>query len=135
MSATSTTLRGQVAALALMQDACTVTRITGQATNTQTGAVTNTTSTIYTGRCKIQRFGTTGAGTARPATVGEAQVYQLPAAVHVPMTVTGVQVGDIVTVTASVLDPDLVGRTFWVRELFHKSYATARRLGLEEVTG
>ena len=133
MSATSVTLRGQVAALALMQDACTVTRITGQSTNTQTGAVTNTTSTIYTGKAKIQQVVT--GGLARPASVGEAQVWQLPLHAHLPMTAVGVQVGDIVTVTASVLDPDLVGRTFWVRELFHKSYATARRLGLEEVTG
>ena len=133
MSATSVTLRGQVAALALMQDACTVTRITGQSTNTQTGAVTNTTSTVYSGRCKIQQVVT--GGLARPASVGEAQVWQLPLHAHLPMTAVGVQVGDIVTVAASVLDADLVGRTFWVRELFHKSYATARRLGLEEVAG
>lgn len=133
MSATSVTLRGQNAALAQMQDACTITRVTGQTTNLQTGAVTNTTSTIYTGKAKIQQL--VSGGLARPASVGEAQVWQLPLHVHVPMTVTGVQVGDIVTVTASVLDPDLVGRSFWVKELFHKSYATARRLGLEEVTG
>lgn len=133
MSATSVTLRGQNAALALMNDAVTITRITGQTTNTQTGAVTNTTSTIYTGQAKVQQL--VSGGLARPASVGEAQVWQLPLHVHVPMTVTGVNVGDIVTVTASVLDPDLVGRSFWVKELFHKSYATARRLGLEEVTG
>jgi hypothetical protein len=135
MSATSVTLRGQNAAIALMTDACTITR-TSQVTNLQTGVVTNTTTTIYTGRCKVQKFGSaSGAGTARPTSVGEAEVWQLPMSVHVPMTVTGVRVGDIVTASTSVLDPDLPGRSFWVRELFHKSYATARRLGLEEVTG
>lgn len=133
MSATSVTQRGQNAALALMNDTVTITRITGQTTNLQTGVVTNTTSTIYTGKAKIQQVVT--GGLARPASVGEAQVWQLPLHVHLPMTVTGIRVEDIVTVTASVLDPDLVGRSFWVRELFHKSYATARRLGLEEVAG
>ena len=133
MSATSVTLRGQVAALALMQDACTVTRITGTSTDPQTGVVTPTLATVYTGKCKIQQVVT--GGLARPALVGEAQFYQLPLHVHLPMTVTGVQVADKVTVTASVLDPDLVGRSFWVKELFHKSFATARRLGVEEVTG
>jgi hypothetical protein len=132
MSASLTALRGQTAAIALMTDACTITR-TSQVTNLQTGVVTNTTTTIYTGRCKFQQLVT--GGLARPVSVGEAEVWQLPLHVHVPMTVTGVRVGDIVTASASVLDPDLVGRTFWVRELFHKSYATARRLGLEEVTG
>jgi hypothetical protein len=41
---------------------------------------------------------------------------------------------DLVTITASLLDADLVGRTFRVRELGHKSHMTARRVQLEEVT-
>lgn len=135
MSAASLVARGRVAALALMVDACTITRVTGQSTNLQTGVVTDTTATIYTGKCRIQNIGTAGQGTARPATVAEAQVYQLPLSIQLPMSVIGVLVADVVTVTASVLDPDLVGRTFWVKELAHKTHLTARRLGLEEVTG
>jgi hypothetical protein len=43
-------------------------------------------------------------------------------------------VGDSVTITASVLDEQLVGRVFRVVELFHKSFATAQRVRVEEVT-
>ena len=71
---------------------------------------------------------------ARPQNVGEALVYQLLIDVQVPMSVTGLAVGDVVTVTASALDPDLVGRHFWVKDLAHKTHMTARRLGCEEVT-
>jgi hypothetical protein len=133
MSATSVTLRGRAAALALMVDTCTITRTTGTSTNLQTGAVTPTTSTIYSGVCRVQRL--PSGGVARPATVGEAQVYQQPLYVQVPTSVAGVLVDDVVTVTASALDPDLVGRTFWVKELGAKTHATAHRLGVEEVLG
>ncbi len=133
MSATSVTLRGRVAALALMQDQCTITRVTGQTTNLQTGVVTNTTSTIYTGVCRVQRL--PSGGLSRPATVGEAQLYQQPLYVQVPTTVAGVLLGDVVTITASVLDADLVGRSFWVKELPAKTHTTAHRFGVEEVTG
>jgi hypothetical protein len=50
------------------------------------------------------------------------------------MAVTGIASDDLVTITASLLDADLVGRTFRVRELGHKSHMTARRVQLEEVT-
>lgn len=132
MSAASAVARGRVFALRLMVDACTITRVTGETTDLQTGQVTKTTSTIYAGPCRVQQL--TAGGVARPATVGEAQRFQQPLTVQVPMSVTGVQSGDVVTVTASVLDADLVGRSFWVRELAHKSHLTARRLGIEEVT-
>ena len=133
MSAVTLTLRGRNRANLRMIDACTITRVTGSSTDPQTGVVTPTLSTIYTGACLFQHPPQPGLATS--AVVGEAQLYQLPMAVHVPVTVTGVQVGDIVTATASVLDADLVGRKFWLRELAHKTYMTARRLGIEEVTG
>jgi hypothetical protein len=39
-----------------------------------------------------------------------------------------------VTITASVNDPDLVGRVFLIRDLFHKTEPTARRVGVIERT-
>jgi hypothetical protein len=44
-------------------------------------------------------------------------------------------VDDTVTITAAVLDAQLVGRVFRVVELFHKSFATAQRVRVEEVAG
>lgn len=134
MSAISATNRGQVAAIRLMVDACTITRLAGQTTNLQTGVVTDTYTTLYAGKCRIQRVRGQRLGSAHPAIIGAAQLYQQPLAVHVPTTVTGVIVQDIVTVTASV-DPDLVGHTFWIQVLPPKTFTTAHRYGLQEVTG
>ena len=133
MSAESVTLRGQAFALAtVLKDSCTITRITGQSTNTQTGVVTNTTATIYSGKCRVQRL--PSGGLARPATVGEAQVWQDPLWVQTPVSVVGLQVGDLVTITAS-FNAGLVGRTFWVKGLPEKTFNTMHRFACEEVTG
>jgi hypothetical protein len=50
------------------------------------------------------------------------------------VSVTGLEVGDEVTITAS-RDPDLIGRAFLVRDLFHKTDASSRRVQLTERTG
>lgn len=114
-----------------MVDACTITRATGSTTDVDSGEVVETIDTIYDGKCRFQQ----PPAIARPADVGEALVFQLPFQLQLPMVDTeGVQVGDRVTATASISDADLVGRVFWVKALFHKSHATARRIGLEEVT-
>ncbi len=121
---------GRQAAEALMQDSCTIRRRTGEVTDPETGIVTPTYSTIYTGRCRVQQQ----QAQARPETPGEAYVLMVRREVHVPMAVTGLRAGDEVLMTASAADPDLPGRTFLIRELFAKSHATARRLGVEEQT-
>jgi hypothetical protein len=114
-----------------MVDACTITRVTGQTTNTQTAAITPTTATVYTGKCRLQQQGRM----SRPTTVAEEYVFQTQRELQLPMSVTGVRINDIVTVTASALDPDSAGRTYWVRELFDKTHGTSRRIGIEEVSG
>jgi hypothetical protein len=52
---------------------------------------------------------------------------------QLPMSVTGVQVEDVVAITASGLDPDLPGRKFRVASQAAKTHASARRLELIEV--
>lgn len=131
MSAASTLARGRAAAVALMVDTCTVRRITSTTTNPDTGHVTPVYATVYTGACKVQAR----SGSGSPSTLGEAGVIIAQMELHVPMSVTGVQPDDLVTITASVHDPDLVGRTWHIRGLAHKSYLTARRLSMVEVTG
>lgn len=130
MSAESATLAGRLAAERNMADACTITRETGRTTDPDTGLTTKTMATLYTGKCRVQQPGRM----ARPEQVGEAQVYQLLVDVQLPMSVTGLAVGDVVTITASSLDGDLVGRHFWLKDLAHKTHMTARRVGCEEVT-
>lgn len=129
MSATSVTLRGRIAAEAIMVDACTIQHVTGSSTDTTTGQVTPTYSTVYTGKCKVQ-----GGQSDSGQDVADAHLAVLSLTVHVPIAVTGVVETDVVTITASVNDPELVGRVFRVLGPVHKSFATARRLPVIEVT-
>jgi len=128
-------LRGRQAALQLMTDTIVVTRLdpAGSSTNTETGVVTKSYTTVYTGPGKIQRQPRDIL--ARPAQVGEAEVYLAHVEVHLPVTAVGVASDDIATVSASVNDPDLVGKAFHIRELAAKTWQTARRFGCDQVTG
>lgn len=123
--------RGRAAAESLMVDACTITRTTGETTNEDTGAATPTTSTVYTGKCRVQQS-QLGADSV-PADPAEVEVRLVAFEVQVPMSVTGVRIHDVVTVTASALDPDLVGRRFSILGLAHKTHMTARRMQVQEV--
>jgi len=130
MSATSVTLRGRIRAEALMVDTCTVKRLAGEATDPETGVVTPTYTTLYSGKAKFQQRATTGG----PTDIGQAVVALVQLEVHLPTSVTGITTGDIVTCTASALDAELVGRSFRVQGVAHKTFETARRLPLQEVT-
>ena len=132
MSAVTATLRGRLAAEALMLDTVTVTRLASQVTDPDTGVVTPTYSTIYTGKAKIQRL--PRASRVTPTSVGEAEVFMSRLELHLPIAAIDVTSDDIATVTASQLDPDLVGMVFHVRELAAKTLQTARRFGVELVT-
>lgn len=119
----------RAAAESLMLDACTIARKTGQATNTGTGVVSDTYGDpFYSGPCKVQARDVD----AITPEAGDRAVTVLRMRVDVPMSVEGVEVGDLVTITSSAYDPDLVGRTFRVTAPFHKSFATARRMPVEE---
>jgi hypothetical protein len=131
VTASEALARGRALAETLMVDTCTVTRESAAFTNPDTGQQTISTATVYTGRCKVQHR---TSGGARDEDVAEANLLMLRLSVHLPVSATGVRTGDIITVTASVGDAELVGRRFIVRELAHKSMATARRFGVEEVT-
>jgi uracil-DNA glycosylase len=115
-----------------MVDACTITRITATSTDPDTGVQTPTTETVYEGACRVQQR---SPGGARAAEAGEASLLMLRMEIQLPNSAVGIAVGDTATITASASDADLVDREFRVRELAHKSEATARRIGVEEVTG
>ena len=120
----------RVAAEALMLDACTVVRRGAPSTNASTGAVTVSSMTVYSGKCKVQASGTSARvveAAGRTATVE-------PLEVHVPVGAFAPRPGDVVTVTASEYDPALVGRVYRVTAANLKSAASAYRLPVEEVT-
>ncbi|MEV4521471.1 DUF6093 family protein [Micromonospora tulbaghiae] len=122
--------RGRAAAEALMTDECVIRRDGGTTYDPETGYPTESTSQVYAGKCRVQQQ----SASAGAREVGEAAVLLLRLEVQVPMSVVGVQADDVVEVTASRHDVELVGRRFRVRDLFHKTHATSRRLGVEEVT-
>lgn len=119
------------AAEALMVDAVSVSRGGGGTVDDLTGAVTGGGTSIYTGKAKIQQATAMG----QRVDAGEVSTVLLRLEVHLPVVGSeGVARGDVVTVTAAAHDAALVGRTFIVHDLAFKTFATARRLGVEEAT-
>lgn len=131
MSIESALQRGRTAAEARMVDTCTIRRITGETDDDHSGVITPTKTVLYAGKCEFQQ----GKAQANPQDVGEDRVLLLQLEVKLPMSVTGLQVTDEITCDTSAHDPDLPGRVFLVRDLAHKSFATARRVQVTERTG
>lgn len=132
MSALLAAQRGQAAAERNMLDACTVQHKTGEATDAD-GVVTPTYgAAFYTGKCQvqIQTQSETGAG----GDVGEAFRIVSRKVVRLPMSVTGVVEGDRITITAAALDPVLAGKVYVARDIAEKSFLTARRVTVLDVT-
>jgi hypothetical protein len=84
---------------------------------------------VYAGPCKVQQ---TISQASNPEAGGHAFTVQ-DSRVDFPVSAGPLLVDDVVTVTSSVLDPQLVGRVFRVIELFHKSFATAQRTRVSEM--
>jgi predicted RecA/RadA family phage recombinase len=141
MSRASVLARGRAAAEAGMLDACVIRRETGSTTDRETGVPTPTFEQIYpalaTGDssavCRVQEiFGFARDTSPSPdqSQLARYRILQLPVE-----SSEGVRVGDQVVITACVNDPDLVGVVMVVRDQSGKSEATARRIGIEEITG
>ena len=88
-------------------------------------------TTVYSGPGRVQ----TNEAIEREVEVGGGTVVVQRYAVHIPVGDFTPAINDVVTVTASALDANLVGRQFTVRSLLHKSAATAYRLGVEDTNG
>lgn len=129
MSRASVLTRGQLAAAAGMTDTCTIRRVTGQTVDDLSGTIVDTYTDLYAGKCRIQQH----QAQAARRDVGEADLLLLALEVQLPTSLVGLEVSDQITVTASG-DPDLVGRVFLVRDLAHKTEATARRVQCTERT-
>ena len=130
MSAEAAVLAGRREAEALMVDACDVMRPGEPVTDPETGDVTPSSTFVYSGPCKVQQ---TISQASNPSAGSHAFTVQ-DSRVDFPVSAGPLMVDDVVTLTSSVLDPQLVGSTFRVVELFHKSMATAQRTRVEQVT-
>lgn len=128
MSRASVLVRGRTAAEAGMVDTCTIRRRTGESTDSGTGVVTPTFATLYTGKCRVQQ----AIVQSQQIEAGQDYALQLRLELQLPMSVTGLEVADEVTITAAVHDADLLGRVFKIRDLAHKTHATARRVQMIE---
>jgi hypothetical protein len=122
--------RGRAMAEALMVDECVIRRRAGEATDDESGVVRPTYATVYAGPCRVQQ----PTATAQEQESGQAALLLVRFELQIPMSVVGVAADDEVRMTASVHDPDLVGRLFTVRGLAHKTHATSRRMQVEERT-
>ena len=125
MTATSLLLRGRRAAEALMVDTLTVSRPGDPDPLTGLPALTP----IYTGPGKVQTYEAQEANPEAGGHVFTEQRYR----VDIPVGSCSPAVGDVVTVAVATLDPGPPVRTYRVAALLHKTYATAQRLGVEEV--
>jgi hypothetical protein len=130
MSRATVLARGRLADEAGMVDACTIRRHTGDGPAGADGSVTPTYTTLYAGQCRVQQVTTE----PTPADVGEDRKLLVRLIVQLPISVTGLQASDEITITAAAHDADLVGRVFLVNGLHHKTHATSRRVGVIERT-
>lgn len=113
----------------LMVDACTVGRPGETTTDPDTGELVTPLTPLYAGKAKVQTW---EAQESNPEAGGAGLTVQRYS-VHVPVGSFAPEVGDVVEITASALDANLVGRKYRVVALLHKSMATAYRLGVEEM--
>lgn len=108
-----------------MTDTCRIFQPGAKTTDPETGVVTGGDTDLYVGRCQVRP---NNAG--RQVDSGQTEAAQFSTMVKVPVTVTGVEFGHLVEITAST-DPDLVGATLRVREIELGTNVSARRLGCE----
>lgn len=112
-----------------MVDACTIARPGEPVTDPETGEVTDSLTEIYSGRCKVQ---SKDSSVANPDSAG-ASFTVVSRQVHIPAGVADVRDGDVVTVTASLLNPFGVGKQYRVEGFTPDSFETAARLPVKEM--
>lgn len=124
------TLRGRRAAERLMVDTCSISRPSDEVTTNPDGTVEAVQTLVYAGKCKLQQQ---RMQFAEMPDAGDHRFTVAPLEVHVPTSVVGLDTGDVVQVTAS-FDPANVGREFRVRTFDRKTFQSALRIIVEEIT-
>ena len=129
MSAADAVLAGRREAEALMLDSCDVMRPGEPVTDPETGVVTDSTTPVYSGKCKVQ---SKDSSVATPDVAGASFVV-VSRQVHIPAGVADVKNGDVITVTASLLNPFGVGKQYRGEGFTPDSYETAARIPVKEI--
>lgn len=112
-----------------MLDVCTITRPGEPVTDPNTGDVTNTSTTVYAGKCKVQ---SKDSATSSPE-AGGAVFTVVSRQVHIPANVADVRDGDVVTITGSALNSFTVGKQYRVSGFTPDTFETACRLPVKEI--
>lgn len=128
MSVQSILAAGRVAALQVMLDTCLIERLGERVWNNATGDYTRTTTTIYTGQCRVK--GSPGGGSdidfAEHPTTLHTYTVSLPWDAEAE-----IKREDRFQVTASD-DPWLVGRAMEVVDIALTGTSTARRISVQD---
>lgn len=125
----------------MMRSRCIIRRNGEKVFSEETGDYETTVTTLYTGSrdgveiggiCKI-RFG----GAQANEVDGQSQdLTEQVAVLSLPIAgSSGLTVGDVAEIVSSPFDPDLVGKLFRILGHHTQTYATARRLPVEVVSG
>ena len=130
--------RARAMAESLMTDSFTIRRATGGMTvDPETGVSSPVTVEVWSGHGKVQTAGgiasqVVSASGDSSNVGGMVPVWSLY--LHLPVSATGLEPGDLATCDASS-DPDLVGRRYrLVNMQSEKTFATARRWNVQEQT-
>lgn len=113
-----------------MVDSCTITRGGTAVTNPDTGVVTSGSTTVYSGKCEVQ---SKNSSTVSPEAGGRVFV-EVSRVVKIPANAADVKDGDVVTITASLLNTFTAGRKYRVEGFTPDTYDTAARLPVKELT-
>lgn len=113
-----------------MYDSCVIVDL-GDPVTAASGAVTVPGEVVYTGKCEVSTYEPYERTPEAGGTTSTVQRYKVkvPVGSYVP------EVGQVVEITASRFDPNLVFRQYRVQGLLHKSAATAYRLLVDEYVG
>ena len=129
MSAPDALLAGRREAESLMVDTCTIARPGEPVTDPDSGAVTDSATPVYSGRCKVQ---SKDSSVATPDVAGASFVV-VSRQVHIPAGLADVKNGDVITITASLLNPFGVGKQYRVEGFTPDSHETAARIPVKEL--
>ncbi|MGG5172673.1 DUF6093 family protein [Pseudarthrobacter sp. J1738] len=122
---------GRLAAQATFIDTYKVERPGEPVTDPDTGVVSPGLTLIWTGKGKVQ----VNAPAASTPLAGSHEFTVQSMSLHLPVNAGPFGIGDVATVVASPLDPGRIGNKLRITALFDKTYATAQRLKVEQVTG
>ena len=123
---------GRRAAERMMTDTCAVRYPTGTSTpDPDTGTEAPDYADRFTSKCKVQARNLQ----ARQEEVGGRTATTVSVELHLPIDAPAVEVGDVCEIAAvgALSDPQMLGRKFRVVAPVAKSFATARRLDVEEM--